>query len=127
MSDTPTDINPEAFDRYLSLEKRSQEPNSARQFRAQVEQEYRAELREFGRELNNKALEISSLKSEIMKIRTEFYDYRTIHEEALKAAKMVVYAGLVGKWFIYAVVATTAAVSGIAQLLEHIHQWGQKP
>lgn len=122
-----TGLNKENFENYLSLEKKIQDPNSARQFRAQVEQEYRAELRQLGSALHDKALEISELKSEIMQIRTEFYDYRQVNEEALKAAKMVVNAGLVFKWMVVAVVGLTAAVSGIAQLLEHIHRWAQKP
>lgn len=88
------------------------EPDSARDFRNDVNRELRADIRHLHEDINRKNVEITMLSNEIITIKTEFHQYRDDHQETLHAAKMIVHAGMVFRWFIIAVVGLTAAASG---------------
>ena len=93
--------------------------DSARNFRREVEREYRAEIRQLRDESAHKDLEIANLRSEIATIR----EWITGHTETLTAAKMIVHAGMVFRYVIIAIVGISAAVGGMTAILDGIKQW----
>lgn len=95
------------------------EPNSARQFRLDVEREYRAEIRQLREEETAKAVQISELKAELAMIREWQHD----KEETLAAAKIIVHAGTALKITIMILIGVTAAIGGIAASMEAFRTW----
>jgi hypothetical protein len=95
------------------------EPNSARQFRQDVEREYRAEIRQLREEETHKDLVIAELKAELATIR----EWQRDKEETLQAAKVIVHAGVALKFTIMVLIGMTAAIGGIAASLEAFKAW----
>lgn len=95
------------------------EPSSARQFRLEVEREYRAEIRQLREEETHKDLEIAELKAEIAKIT----EWQKSKEKVLLAADQIVSAGTAFKWIIGAIIGTTMLIGGISASIEIIRSW----
>ncbi len=95
------------------------EPNSAREFRREVEREYRAEIRQLREEENDKDMQISELKAELSMIR----EWQRDKEETLQAAKIIVHAGTALKFTIMILIGVTAAIGGIAASMEAFRAW----
>lgn len=131
--DSPTEIN-EFEQQFLSLKKEldhraddaleflRNNPDSMRNFRREIEREYRAEIRQLREESAHKDLEIAHLRADIAAVR----EWMTGHNETLTAAKMIVHAGMVFRWGIIAIVGITAAIGGISAATETIRSWLQK-
>ena len=95
------------------------EPDSARQFRRDIEREYRSEIRQLREEETHKELEIAELKAELATIR----EWQRDKEETLQAAKVLVHAGVALKFTIMVLIGMTAAIGGIAASLEAFKSW----
>ena len=95
------------------------EPNSAREFRREVEREYRAEIRQLREEETRKDLEIAELKAEISTIR----EWQNSKEKVLLAAEQIVSAGTVFKWIIGSIIGTTMLIGGVSASIEIIRAW----
>ena len=106
-------------DRRSGLERRAVDPDSARNFRQEVEREYRAEIRQLREEAHAKDQEIRALENEITQIKT----WQHVHEPTLSAAIMIVNAGLVFRYVIVGIVGITAAVGGVSAMMEAIKSW----
>jgi len=109
-------------DRRSGVDRRVQDPDSAHQFRQEVEREYRAEIRQLREEAHEKDRKIDELQTEITQILT----WQKVHEPTLSAAIMIVNAGLVFRYLIIGVVGFTAAVGGISAMMEAIKSWLQR-
>ena len=106
-------------DRRSGVDRRAQDPDSARQFRQDVEREYRAEIRQLREEAHEKDQKIAELQTEITQIQT----WQKVHEPTLSAAIMVVNAGLVFRYIIVGVVGITAAIGGVSAMMEAMKTW----
>jgi CHAD domain-containing protein len=95
------------------------EPDSARQFRRDIEREYRLEIRQLREEETAKDLVISELRAELATIR----EWQRDKEETLQAAKVIVHAGVALKFAIMVLIGMTAAIGGIAASLEAFKAW----
>lgn len=109
-------------DRRSGVDRRAQDPDSAHQFRQDVEREYRAEIRQLREEAHEKDRKISELETEITQILT----WQKIHEPTLSAATMIVNAGLVFRYLIIGIVGMTAAVGGVSAMMEGLKAWLSK-
>lgn len=69
-------------DRRSSPDRRAEDPDSAHQFRQEVEREYRAEIRQLREEAHEKDRKIDELQTEITQILT----WQKVHEPTLSAA-----------------------------------------
>jgi hypothetical protein len=98
---------------------RREEPDSGRNFKREIEREYRAEIRQLREESSEKSLEISALRAEIAEIRS----YLKTQEPTLTAATMIVNAGMVFRYLIVAIVGITAAVGGLVAMAEALKSW----
>jgi hypothetical protein len=112
-------LEKEITDRRTGVVRRSEDSDSARNFRREVEREYRAELRQLRDENHGKDIEISALKAEIAGIR----EWMKGNDETLTAAKMIVSAGLVFRYVIIGIVGITAAIGGMAAAMETLRAW----
>lgn len=97
--------------------------DSARNFRRQVEQEYRAEIRQLHGENDSKSIQLTELRAEVAALRTELKTYKEANHDTLTAAKMIVHAGLVFRWIIIALVGITSAIGGMSFVFELFKKW----
>lgn len=95
------------------------EPNSARDFRRDVEREYRAEMRQLREESHYKDVEISELKAKIARIE----EWQEGHEETLNAATMIVNASQVFRITIQVVLGLLAVVGSISLMMDQFKSW----
>lgn len=87
--------------------------------RLDVEREYRSEIRQLRDEETHKEVEISELKAELSIIR----EWQRDKEETLQAAKIIVHAGTALKFTIMILIGLTAAIGGIAAVMEAFKAW----
>lgn len=106
--------------------RRSDDPDSARQFKQEVEREYRAEIRQLREENDHKDLKIERLEARLIAIESRFDGYREANEPTLNAASVIVNAGIVFKYMIIVIIGLTSAIGGIAVVMETIKQWSSK-
>lgn len=109
-----TGINPSSYGR---------DPDSARQYRREVEQEYRAEIRQLREESRQKDLEIHRLDSELKKLRTDIEYDREKNRRALEAATAWAEASSTGKKVMAIIIGILMLIGGIASTYEHFKQW----
>lgn len=113
-------------DRRSGVDRRAQDPDSAHQFRQDVEREYRAEIRQLREEAHEKDRKIDELQTEITQILT----WQKVHEPTLSAAIKIVNAGMVFRALIVGTVGITvgitATIGGISAMLEALKSWLQK-
>ena len=95
------------------------EPSSARQFRLEVEREYRAEIRQLREEETAKDVEIAELKADIAALK----EWQKSKEKILLAADQIVSAGTAFKWIIGAIIGATMLIGGISASIEIIRAW----
>jgi hypothetical protein len=119
-------LEKELTDRRLGTHRRGEDANSARQFRQEVEREYRAEIRQLREESDQKTVEITRLEARLANVEARFESYRDSNCETLNAAKMIVNAGMVFRWAIIGIVGITAAIGGISAAMETIKSWLQR-
>jgi chromosome segregation ATPase len=119
-------LEKEITDRRSYTQKRGEDANSARQFRQEVEREYRAEIRQLREESDQKTVEITKLEARLANVEARFESYRDANHETLTAAKMIVHAGMVFRYAIIGIVGITAAIGGISAVMETIRAWLQK-
>jgi chromosome segregation ATPase len=112
-------LEKEISEKRSGIDRRKADPDSARNFKQEVEREYRAEIRQLRDESAEKSLEISVLRAEIAEIRS----YLKTQEPTLTAATMIVQAGMVFRYLIVAIVGITAAIGGISAMVEAFKQW----
>lgn len=135
--DAVTSVSDDLTESFLSLEKemtdrrshqsrRGEDANSARQFRQEVEREYRAEIRQLREESDQKTVEIMKLETRLAAVEARFESYRESNQETLTAAKMIVHAGMVFRYAIIGIVGITAAIGGVSAAMETIKAWLQK-
>lgn len=99
------------------------DPNSARQFRREVEQEYRAEIRQLREESRQKDLEIHRLDSEVQKLRAEMESDREKNAPALAAAKTWAEASNVGQKIIVTLTSIIVLIGLLISAYESVRQW----
>jgi len=99
----------------LNLEK---DADSGRNFRREIEREYRAALMELQKESEAKSLLIERLQSRVCLLESDFHHYRETHSETLKSAHSMVNAGIVVRGMIIGTTVLLALISGIASTIE---------
>lgn len=123
MSDEPTSINHDSFDQYLSLEKQIQETNSARNFRREVEREYRAEIKELRAEREAQRILIEKQASRIDHLEQEFQYYRESNARPLEAAKTLAETSATTRKAVGILIAILMLIGGILSSLEALKKW----
>jgi len=116
----------EFINRRSGKSRRTDDENSERQFRREIEREYRAEIRQLREENDLKTVEITRLEGRLASVEAKFDSYRDSNAETLTAAKMIVHAGMVFRYGIIAIVGVTAAIGGVSATMETIKSWLQK-
>jgi hypothetical protein len=94
-------------------------PDSASQFRLDVERDYRAEIRQLQERENQKDLEISALKTDLAKLA----QWQKDNDEMLKGAKVIVNAGMALKVTIYFFIGVMAAIGGVFGTMQMVKEW----
>lgn len=134
-NDAITELADDLTSSFISLEKqlserRSEkerqlykEPDSARQFKQEVEREYRAEIRQLREESAAKDKLILMLQSEFVQLRAEFQQYRDANQKPLEAAQAMAEAGRTTQRFMAIFLAIVIAIGGIAGSIETIRKW----
>ena len=102
---------------------RDPEEESLRNMRRQRDREMYDEIKFLKEENNHYALTITVLEISIKELRKDFENYVMVSREALATAQVVANAGFVGKSVVYLVISVTAAIGGIATVLELIRRW----
>ncbi len=105
-------------DRRSGLDRRSG-PDSASQFRLDVNRELRDEFRRIQERENQKDIEIHDLKNEINSIKKWQDDNGPI----LQGARMIVNAGIVMKWIIALILGSLALIGGVFGVMEGLKKW----
>lgn len=118
---------------FLSLEKemtnrrsgrdRRDEPDSARQFKQEVEREYRAEIRQLREESAAKDRIILLLQSEFVQLRSEFVQYRDANTKPLEAAQTLAEASRTMQKAMAILVTILVAIGGLAASIEALRKW----
>ena len=107
----------------LYLEK---DPNSARDFRREIEREYRAALVDLQKENEEKSLLIERLQGRIGLLESDFHNYRETHVETLKSAHSIVNASIVVRGMIVGMTIILALIGGLATTVEVLKGMFQK-
>ena len=94
------------------------DPDSARDFRREVEREYRDALRKLQDENEQKSLLLERLQSRVGLLENDFHHYRETHSETLKSAHSIVNAGVVVRGMIIGTTVVLALIGGIASTIE---------
>lgn len=119
-------LEKEMSNRRSGRDRREDDPNSARQFRQEVEREYRAEIRQLREESDQKDLKIERLEARLIAVEARFESYKQANEPTLNAASVIVNAGVVFKWMIVGIIGITSAIGGIAVVMEASQKWFSK-
>jgi hypothetical protein len=106
------------IDRRRGVERRD-DHDSAAQFRQDVDREYRAEIRWLRDEEARKDLELSALKTEIIRLQ----EWQKNQENTLAAAEIVVNAGTVFKYVVAVIIGLTGLIGGIALSMDALRAW----
>lgn len=99
------------------------EPNSARQFRQEVEREYRAEIRQLREESAAKDRVILLLQSEFVQLKTEFHQYQEMNQKPLEAAQAMAEASRTMQKAMAVLIAVLMAIGGTAASIEAFRKW----
>jgi hypothetical protein len=131
--DAITELADDLTSSFISLEKqmserrsgreRRDEPDSARQFRQEVEREYRAEIRQLREESASKDRVILMLQSEFVQLRTEFQSYKEANQKPLEAAQAMAEASRTMQKAMAILVAILMAIGGTAASIEAFRKW----
>jgi hypothetical protein len=134
-NDAVTELADDLTSSFLSLEtqlseRRSgkerrldKEPDSARQFKQEVEREYRAEIRQLREESAEKDKLILILQSEFVQLRTEFQQYRDANQKPLEAAQAMAEASRTMQKAMATLIAIMMAIGGTAASIEAFRKW----
>ena len=131
--DAITTLSDDLTSSFISLEKelsekrsgrdRREEPDSARNFRREVEREYRAEIRQLREESASKDRVILLLQSEFVQLRSEFQQYRESNVKPLEAAQAMAEASRTMQKAMAILVAILMAIGGTAASIEAFRKW----
>lgn len=102
---------------------RRDEPDSARQFKQEVEREYRAEIRQLREESAAKDRIILLLQSEFVQLRSEFIQYRDANQKPLEAAQAMAEASRTMQKAMAVLIAVLMAIGGTAASIEAFRKW----
>lgn len=99
------------------------DPDSSRQFKREIEREYRAEIRQLREESAAKDRVILLLQSEFVQLRTEFMQYRDANQKPLEAAQAMAEASRTMQKAMAILVAVLMAIGGTAASIEAFRKW----
>lgn len=102
---------------------RRDEPDSARQFKIDVEREYRAEIRQLREESAAKDRIILLLQSEFVQLKSEFHSYREQNAKPLEAAQAMAEASRTMQKAMAVLIAVLMAIGGTAASIEAFRKW----
>lgn len=117
---------------FISLEKemsshrnseRRDDPDSYRQFRREIEREYRAEIRQLRDDSTAKDRVILMLQSELVQLKTEFHQYREANTKPLEAAQAMAEASRTMQKAMAILIAILMAIGGTAASIEAFRKW----
>lgn len=133
--DAVTSLADDLTSSFISLEKQlserrsgwerrdEKEPDSAREFKRDIEREYRAEIRQLREESAAKDRVILLLQSEFVQLRTEFTQYREANQKPLEAAQAMAEASRTMQKAMAILVAILMAIGGTAASIEAFRKW----
>lgn len=99
------------------------DPDSARDFRQQVNAELREEFRRLSHEHHEKEVFIAELSLKVKQLERAFEDYKRSVEEPLNAARAVANATWAGKQTIWFILQITALFGGVVMAYHQISEW----
>lgn len=106
---------------------RAGDPDSSRQFRREVEREYRAEIRQLREESAAKDRMIILLQAEFVQLKTEFHSYQEANQKPLEAAQAMAEASRTMQKMMAVLVAILMAIGGAAASIEAVRKWWGNP
>lgn len=106
---------------------RGGEPDSSRQFRREVEREYRAEIRQLREESAAKDRMIILLQAEFVQLKTEFHSYQEANQKPLEVAQAMAEASRTMQKMMAVLVAILMAIGGTAASIEAFRKWWGNP
>jgi len=116
-----------SLEKQLSEQRRSirdlREPDSARQFKQEVEREYRAEIRQLREESSAKDRLILKLQGEFVQLRTEFIQYQEANRKPLEAAQAMSEASRTMQKAMAIIIAILMTIGGTAASIEAFRKW----
>jgi len=132
--DAVTSLADDLTSSFISLEKqlserrsepnrRKDDPDSSRNFRREVEREYRAEIRQLREESAAKDRVILLLQSEFVQLRSEFVQYKEANTKPLEAAQAMAEASRTMQKAMAVLVAVLMAIGGTAASIEAFRKW----
>lgn len=132
--DAVTTLADDLTSSFISLEKqlserrtepnrRAADPDSSRQFRREIEREYRAEIRQLREESAAKDRVILMLQSEFVQLSAEFHSYKEANTKPLEAAQAMAEASRTMQKAMAILVAILMAIGGTAASIEAFRKW----
>lgn len=116
-------LEKELSDRRTEPKRMKDDPDSSRQFRREIEREYRAEIRQLREESAAKDRVILMLQSEFVQLRTEFMQYKETNTKPLEAAQAMAEASRTMQKAMAVLVAVLMAIGGTAASIEAFRKW----
>lgn len=116
-------LEKELSDRRTEPKRHTADPDSSRQFRREIEREYRAEIRQLREESAAKDRVILMLQSEFVQLRTEFMQYKETNQKPLEAAQAMAEASRTMQKAMAVLVAVLMAIGGTAASIEAFRKW----
>lgn len=101
----------------------SGDPDSARQFKREVEQEYRAEIRQLREESAAKDRAILLMQADFVQLKTEFKAYKNENQKPLAAAQAMAEASRTMQKAMAILIAVLMAIGGAAASIDAIKKW----
>lgn len=102
---------------------RSGDPDSSRQFRREIEREYRAEIRQLREESAAKDRVILLLQADFIQMKTEFRSYQEANQKPLEAAQAMAEASRTVQKGMAILIAILMAIGGTAASIEAFKKW----
>lgn len=102
---------------------RSGDPDSSRQFRREIEREYRAEIRQLREESAAKDRVILLLQADFIQMKTEFRSYQEANQKPLEAAQAMAEASRTVQKAMAILIAILMAIGGTAASIEAFKKW----
>lgn len=113
----------EAHQQCSEVRVRAGDPDSARQFKREVEQEYRAEIRQLREESAAKDRVILLLQADFIQMKTEFRLYQEANQKPLEAAQAMAEASRTVQKGMAILIALLMAIGGTAASIEAFKKW----
>ena len=102
---------------------RREDPDSSREFKREIEREYRAEIRQLREESAAKDRVILMLQSEFVQLKTEFHQYQETNQKPLEAAQAMAEASRTMQKAMAVLIAVLMAIGGTAASIEALRKW----